>query len=250
MPVKPSLYDPDLYALVHRGTPGDLNYYVKSLGSAQHVLELGCGYGRVLQRLSAAYPTMHLSGLDIHPGLLAKARDVLPTRVELIEGDMLSFDLGRQFDAVIAPYSTLWCLPDAVAVRSCFGRVKAHLRPGGRFLFDAYSAEAFHDDAEESEEQSFQLADIYTHEKGYRVTESSIWHPEKKGFTVRYIHEPLPPHEADPTLITLIEHRYMRVKDLQSLLFDAGFAQVDIWGGFGLDPWQTDTEHFVGQAIA
>ena len=44
-------YDRRLYASVHRGNPGDVGFYERLCAEARTVLELGCGYGRVLSRL-------------------------------------------------------------------------------------------------------------------------------------------------------------------------------------------------------
>ena len=48
-------YDAELYELLHSGTPGDLAFYRKWCRGADNVLELGCGYGRVLCALSPRF---------------------------------------------------------------------------------------------------------------------------------------------------------------------------------------------------
>ena len=60
-------YPAKLYSLVHRGTPGDVPFYREACADAGAILELGCGYGRILEAL--AMPDRLLIGLDRDPGL-------------------------------------------------------------------------------------------------------------------------------------------------------------------------------------
>jgi len=64
------------------------------------VLEVGCGTGRVL--IPTARAGFEIVGLDLSPSMLAVCRESLAqepaevqARVELVEGDMRDFDLGR-----------------------------------------------------------------------------------------------------------------------------------------------------------
>jgi SAM-dependent methyltransferase len=52
-----------LYALVHRGNAGDVDFYVRACAGAARVLELGCGTGRVLR--AVAEVAGHVTGLDL-----------------------------------------------------------------------------------------------------------------------------------------------------------------------------------------
>jgi ubiquinone/menaquinone biosynthesis C-methylase UbiE len=88
------------------------------------VLELGCGTGRVLLPVAAA--GLDVVGLDQSPAMLAIARQKLTTldaetraRVQLIEGDMRSFDLGMdRFRLITIPFRAfchLLTIPDQQA---------------------------------------------------------------------------------------------------------------------------------------
>ncbi len=83
--------------------------------SGGSVLELGCGTGRNLARVAAAYPEARLFGLDISTGMLETAaatlhRNGLAGRTTLARGDASAFDaaqlFGRAgFDRILISYS-------------------------------------------------------------------------------------------------------------------------------------------------
>ena len=96
------------------------------------VLEVGSGPGNALARLRGALPNARLTGIDLSPFLLERARRRLPEEaVQLIHGDATELPWPeRTFDAVVAQHF-LGHLPRGTAPRAWreAGRV---LRPGGR----------------------------------------------------------------------------------------------------------------------
>jgi SAM-dependent methyltransferase len=108
-------------ALVHRHHP-----------DPRSVLELACGTGSILGRLDWIPQRI---GLDASAQMLAEAGAKLPD-VELVLGDMSSFDLGRRVDVVLCVFDSLNHLLDFGQWRSTFASVAAHLTDGGLFVFD------------------------------------------------------------------------------------------------------------------
>jgi SAM-dependent methyltransferase len=100
--------------------------------AARSLLELGCGTGSILARLSEV-PS--LTGLDRSPAMLAVAQGKVP-EARLVEGDMSCFDLGERFDVVISVFDSINHLLDFDAWCSTFDAVHAHLADGGLFVFD------------------------------------------------------------------------------------------------------------------
>lgn len=230
-------YDPELYALVHRGTPGDVSFYAAACRGARGVLELGCGYGRLLPALAdaaAAYV-----GLDCDAGLLrlakrerAALREPLRAKVSLRRGDMRAFRMRERFDKILIPHSGLFCLRRDADVLDCLRCARAHLREGGELLLDCYAPDAFHErsrpadvpaDAEEW------LARVALAAVDYDVYERSRWDRRRQCMTVTYRHVP---DGGGRALQGVIEHRYLRSAQLRSLLQRAGFVSVEQSGGF------------------
>ncbi|MEA5550005.1 class I SAM-dependent methyltransferase [Anabaena cylindrica UHCC 0172] len=102
------------------------------LSANANVLDLGCGTGRLLDRLASQFPELRGTGLDLSPQMVRLARQNNRHRPRLIylEGnaESLPFTEG-QFDAVFNTISFLH-YPQPEKVLSEIARV---LSPGGRF---------------------------------------------------------------------------------------------------------------------
>ncbi len=96
------------------------------------LLEIACGTGSILARLDSVPDR---TGLDLSPEMLARARDKVPA-VELVCGDMISFDLGRRFDIVACVFDSINHMLTFEDWESTFASVHDHLTDGGLFVFD------------------------------------------------------------------------------------------------------------------
>jgi SAM-dependent methyltransferase len=98
------------------------------------VLDLGSGYGRLLELVLLAFP--HVSGvaLDYSPSMLERLRERFASdaRVEIVEHDLDSplVALGS-FDAVVSSFAIHHLAHERK--RELYGEVWALLRPGGVF---------------------------------------------------------------------------------------------------------------------
>jgi SAM-dependent methyltransferase len=114
--------------------PGEVELLAELAGGGP-VLELGVGTGRVAVPL--AERGLEVVGLDPSQGMLARLREK-SDRVEIIEGVMDDFDLGREFQLVYVVSSTIFApltQEEQVATFRCVAR---QLRPGGVFLVQAF----------------------------------------------------------------------------------------------------------------
>jgi SAM-dependent methyltransferase len=104
------------------------------------VLELACGTGSILARLTTG---AELTGLDRSPEMLAVAAAKVPG-AHLVEGDISSFDLGRHFDVVVCVFDSVNHLLDVGSWASLFACVHAHLAEGGLFVVDVNTVGELH----------------------------------------------------------------------------------------------------------
>lgn len=100
------------------------------------VLELGCGYGRITNRM--AEKGARVTGLDTSPILLKKAKSDAAESgmdVEYVLGDMRSLPWRDRFDAAFLWHSTFGYFSDADNER-VLRESASSLRKGGRLLID------------------------------------------------------------------------------------------------------------------
>ena len=102
-------------------------------GRAATLLDVGCGTGAITAFLADTY---QVSGLDISPGMLAVARQKLPTGTPLYLADMSCFQLDAKYDVIICAYQGINHLLGFSSWKSFFGCVYGHLNEGGIFIFD------------------------------------------------------------------------------------------------------------------
>lgn len=106
----------------------------RSAGS--DLLDVACGTGCHLAHMAEHYPA---EGLDLDPGMLAVARIKLPG-IPLHEGDMVDFDLGRQFDAVVNLFSSIGYVKTVPRLRQALRAMARHARPGGVVAIEPWMA--------------------------------------------------------------------------------------------------------------
>lgn len=238
-----------LYAAVHRGTPGDVDFHRAQCAGAARVLELGCGYGRVASALVAA--GHEVVGVDVDPALLALARASLAeapadvrARADLREGDARALSLGElRFARVILAHSTIYCFRSEGEVRAVLRGARAHLEPGGRVVIDAYAADGFHAHLDpDAPDEWGEVARVEAAGRRWRVLERSDWDRDAQRVLAHYRHEPLGGGRA---IETTIEHRYLLASQLESLLRAEGFVPLRIDADFDGTPFHPDAEHLV-----
>jgi SAM-dependent methyltransferase len=101
------------------------------------VLEFGIGTGRLTLPLAARGLTV--AGIDGSPEMVAALR-AKPggDAVEVAVGDFSAVRVEGRFALVVLAVNTIFALPDQAAQVRCFRNAAAHLRPGGRFVVEAW----------------------------------------------------------------------------------------------------------------
>ena len=130
-----------LYDLMFPGGGPAVDFYRADANrQGGRVLELGCGTGHKL--IPIASDGYSCVGLDLSSDMLTEARrkaNERGVRVEWLQGDMTTFDLGRTFDFVFIAANSLLHLHEAEDLVSCFRSVRRHLAPGARFVFEVFN---------------------------------------------------------------------------------------------------------------
>ncbi len=128
-------WDPDSYLdLVHSEVP-DYERLQEEVAratqgvAATRLLELGTGTGNTARRVLEHHPDAHLTGIDSSPEMLASAD--LPA-ADLLEQDLREPLPEGPFDLVFSALALHHL--DGPGKIDLFGRVRAVLAPGGRFV--------------------------------------------------------------------------------------------------------------------
>jgi len=225
-------YPAPYYAALHRGTAGDIAHYLRVCEGADAILELGCGYGRVLTALAAA--GHEVVGLERDPELLALAREALRalpeaqrSRARVVEGDMRSASLNRRFDRILVPFGGLYCLLDDADLQATLATVVRHLAPGGRFAFDVYAADSFHEHSEPEDvpdDAHTPLTRVEVDGVAHEVLERSVWDKPNQRIDVSYLYI----DEVGHCLEGTIAQRYLLEPQLRAALATAGLELLTL----------------------
>ncbi len=118
----------------------DIPYWQAMIGKIDGAsLELSCGTGRILLELVAT--GANVSGLDLSSGMLDYAAEKAKKRgldVELHQGDMRHFQLGKTFAAIYVPNNAIGHLYTRNHIENHLACVKAHLQPDGLYMLDMF----------------------------------------------------------------------------------------------------------------
>jgi SAM-dependent methyltransferase len=123
---------------------GDVEFYrATARRTGGPILDVGCGTGRVAFALLA--DGWDVVGIDTSTAMLALAerrRAGLPgdagARLELVEGDMTDFDLGRAFPLVVVAFRVFQFLLTPESQRAGLAALRRHMAPEGLLVLDLF----------------------------------------------------------------------------------------------------------------
>jgi SAM-dependent methyltransferase len=123
--------------------PNDIPFYLERLPSPNaHVLELGCGTGRVV--IPVAQRCGFLHGIDLSEAMLQVCRAKLKAaglgehKVKVGIADITNYDLGERFDLVIAPFRVIQNLETDEQLAGLFRCLRRHLAADGRCILNVF----------------------------------------------------------------------------------------------------------------
>jgi SAM-dependent methyltransferase len=102
--------------------------------SARSLLDVACGTGSYLAEIRHAFA---VEGLDLDPAMLAIARGKCPD-VPFHEADMVEFDLGRRFDALVCLGSSIGYARTLERLRQTARTFARQVEPGGVAIVEAW----------------------------------------------------------------------------------------------------------------
>jgi SAM-dependent methyltransferase len=253
------VYQPDIYDAFTPGTfAGDLDFYrttARTRGGP--VLELGAGTGRIT--IPIARDGIAVCALDASAGMLDRLRHKLGAeppavrdRVTIVHGDMRTFAIDARFPLIVAPFRTFLHNLTADDRHACLARVRAHLAPGGRFVFNVFNPSlTFMAQHAGALEGVWRWGGTFTQPDGGRIVRSEA----NRYDTVRQVVHSLhrydvygPDGVLTRTALHPLELAYVYQSELRQQLTSAGFNAIDIAGGFDGRPFQRDTDELVIEA--
>jgi SAM-dependent methyltransferase len=229
--------DTAYYASTYAKRSEDVAFY-SSLARAHRgdVLEYGCGNGRVTIPIARGLSgARSIVGVDLSRPMLADLRarrdledDRVSGRISAKHGDMRSVKLGRRFGLVICPFNALLHLYTRPDVERFLARVREHLAPRGRFVFDV-SIPVAEELARKPERAYFTPRFKYPGVGVVRYSERFEYEPLRQ---VLFVAMRFEPQSGAPPFMTPLAHRQFYPQELEALLHYNGFEVLSIDGDF------------------
>lgn len=241
--------DPAIYDAENPNFEPDGSFYLalaKQIGGP--VLELGCGTGRVTIPLSQT--GIDITGLDVVPGMLAWARSKaqhLP--IHWVEGDIRTFQLGRQFRLICATGGAFQMLLTRPDHEAALARIREHLAPEGSFAIDVVVPQPDWLGRRDEEQEWNTYVDGQG--RSIRVTGTDYYDPihQVKHETI-YRHWPTETGQPVRQRVRFA-FRYIFPQEMEALLHYNGFAIVACYGDAQFNPptSESGTLFYVCQAV-
>jgi SAM-dependent methyltransferase len=223
----------------------------------RHILELGCGSGRIGLELLRLPGNFKLEGLDIEPEMLkAYARKVgneaedIRKRIFLHEGDMSDYQLATKgtFDLIFLPFNSIAHLYELDQQLNAFHHTYEHLAPGGRFVVDTFlpdidylsnalnrPSHVYLEDEIVSPEEDFTML-LYSSRKYDQVEQ--LQH-------ITWTHEKFFESGENERYLTKLDMHIFFPRELQLLFLATGFAIEAIYGSYDWKPFGKGTRQIV-----
>lgn len=156
------------------------------------LLDVGCGTGGHLKELQDDFDC---TGIDYHEEMVELARKKLKKKVHLMQGDMVDFDLKKEFDVVICLYSVINHAKNYLEFRRTISNFYRHLKKGGVCFIEPYwTSKIYKNYSGKSKAKDIPLMNEI--DKWSRIM-------EKEGFRVKYLYRGL--HQSAKGLYVLFK---------------------------------------------
>ena len=106
------------------------------LPDASHLLDVACGTGEHAKYLSLEH-SFQVDGIDIEPAFVEIARRKVPNG-SFECADMVEFDLGSQYDAVLCLFSSIGYVTGKARLARAIESMLKHVTPGGLLVVEPW----------------------------------------------------------------------------------------------------------------
>ena len=248
------------YDLEHENDDEDVTFHVELTRrlAPTRVLELGAGSGRVTVPLAelAARAGFTVTALDASHTMLGEAERKLAAappavreRVDLVVGDMRSWEAPAPFDLILVPcasVSHLLTLDDQLAAWS---RAHANLAPDGRFVVDvampdlAAYAESLRQPPRALVEVDSDTADA----EGRRLMrfKTTVYAPHEQRASIRFLYDKFSLGDHADRWVSDFESHVYFPRELELLYRLTGFTVEATYGDYRFRPPRASTRALV-----
>ena len=236
-PLSPERYA-RFYDLEMTGFDADLDFYFRHCPPHSHILELGCGSGRLCRALAAA--DHRVTGLDLNPAMLKRATQQTNTPgVRYLCADMTCPGLQAAFDVVICAYHTLGLLAGRRDIKDCLAESARLLTDDGILLLQLHVPDRELAALGNRRLFQFQLFDLAD---GGRLIKETLkgYDPERELIILeeRYRVRPLGVDQPKEDLAHTLHVTALSRAGWQELLEATGFTIQAGYGDYDLSPYQ------------
>lgn len=256
---------PHDYDLEHEGDDEDIGFYgelVRRLRPAR-VLELASGSGRITIPLARLAPALdfHIVGLEIADPMLAAAeqkRSELDAdanaRLTFVKGNMLEWARDGEFDLVVTPCSSLSHLLTIDDQLAAWRRVRANLKPGGRFVADLTmpNLPVYAESMQTPPRTTLEIdVDAYDADSGARLLryKTTRYLPHEQRADIRFLYDKFPDGRRVDRFISDFECHVYYPREVELLYRCTGFDVEATCGDYRMRPLRSASRQliFVGR---
>lgn len=223
-----AVYDALMTGVPHEAWLSRIERAARQRGKApRSALDVACGTG-IVTGLLYRRGYRPVVGVDLSPAMISIAQTKAEARrqpIPFLVQDAAELDLhGQRFDLAVSMFDSLNYILEPDRLRRAFGRVYAHLTPGGLFAFDMNAMYALAHDLFTQRNDSGPLRhDWVAHwDRETRIcrVEMDFWVTDKETGDARHFHE------------THVQRAYT-VPEITEWLGEAGFVAVECFGNYG-----------------
>ena len=203
----------------------------------QKILELGCGTGNHSFLLEAF--GHEILATDLSPDMIHKANkkaEAIESTIKFAVQDMLELNQPeRPFDSVICLFDSICYITDNTDFEGLLGRIHAHLRPGGLFIFEFWNAAAMINHLDPIRIKRLQ----HGNDEIVKISEARLDYQHQL-YQVKYTLYEMKSDGRCNTFTEMHINRYFQVQEMAYFLAKSFFQPIKWYAGYEEDEVITD----------